>query len=279
MKASFSLVKNVLLSILLVTVTMMVMLTASVYYNVFQGQKEAQLTQRQHLVADRVVVDSNLIKLAGDNIENIIDAFNIHPASETAVRYNGFQAHYFFAGHSAHSVNTAQQYAYETISSQLHDADAAVQVINDTEKSNYLIVGKLDGIDGFVVNIMPVHDVHKAALGFATGLFSQSTFMLLATLLVTYFVLRYQVQNPLEKIRLAVEAIARGEYRQVTQGTIELPKAMDNEMDLLANAVLETAINVEETHTTLEKKLEERTQSLQNANKALYAIYSEQRSP
>ncbi len=279
MKTSFSLVKNVLLRILLVTVTMMVMLTASVYYNVFQGQKEAQLAQRQYLVANRVIVDSNLIKLADYNIENIIEAFNTPSASESAARYNGFQVHYFFAGHAAHSDNPTRQYAYETIIRQLYHADAAVQVINDKQKNNYLIVGRLDGVEGLVVNILPAHEVHKAAFSFAKGLFSQSTFILLATLLVTYGVLRYQVQNPLEKIRLAVEAIARGDYRQVTQGVIELPKVMDNEMDLLANAVLETAINVEETHTDLEKKLQERTQALKNANKALYATYSEPTKP
>lgn len=279
MKTSFSLVKNVLVSIFLVTATVMVILAASVYFNVFHSQQDQQLAQRQRLVADRVVVDSNLIKLANNNIEGIIAAFNIHPDSESVAQPSQLQFHYLFADHDPYSDNMPPDYRYESIRRRLDDTEAAVQVINDSQSNTYLIVGQLDGIDGLVVNIMPVRDIHKMAFGVVSHLLLQSGLILLVTLLITYFVLRYQVQNPLEKIKLAVQALARGQYQQVTQRDIELPQAMGNEIDLLANAVLETAINVEETHTELEKKLEERTQALKNANKALYTVYSEQNNP
>lgn len=279
MKTSFSLVKNVLVSIFLVTATVLVILAASVYYNVFHSQQDQQLAQRQRLVADRVVVDSNLIKLANNNVEGIIAAFNIHPDSESAAQPSQLQLHYLFADHDPHSDNMPSDYRYESIRRRLDDTEAAVQVINDSQSNTYLIVGQLDGIDGLVVNIMPVREIHKMAFDVVSHLLLQTGLILLVTLLITYFVLRYQVQNPLEKIKLAVQAIARGQYQQVTQREIELPQAMGNEIDLLANVVLEIAINVEETHTELEKKLEERTRSLKNANKALYTFYREQNNP
>ena len=80
---------------------------------------------------------------------------------------------------------------------------------------------------------------------------------------------RHQVVAPLNKLMLASESIERGEFRFPP-----LDVALPNEIGLLAQGFTRMADELQRLYRSLEEKVEQKTLSLQEANRTLEVLYS-----
>ncbi len=278
MKASSSLVKNLLLRIFLVTATLVIAMAAFTYYSVFYQEKHTMLTDSRTWMAERMRVDNQLLALTEHDSAAIARQLMQSSASES----DQHAFYYLFTDFLdelttpwLNDLYTQVREHSESSSQEPHQ----VHTVPSRDELHYLLIGEFATPPGFLVYRITIAPSHDAAYRAARSLLFKGLVMLLVTLIVIYSMMRYYFQNPLQQIRAAIEAVSRGNYRTVVEGKVDLPLELDNEIGLLSNAVLDMAVNVNDTHTTYQQTIVERTKALQSANKALYAVYSSEKRP
>ena len=156
--------------------------------------------------------------------------------------------------------------AYKLIKEEIGEDTSEVKVILNKKHDSYLVVGEIKGPQWLFVRVLPVKNIRGAAHEKAKWVFFEGMIILLAILLIVYYVIRYQAERPLKQLTYAAEVIGRGEYIEVAEQRMQLPVNLNNEIGLLANRFVEMATNIKDSKENLERIVEERTNALEKAN-------------
>jgi diguanylate cyclase (GGDEF)-like protein len=159
--------------------------------------------------------------------------------------------------------------AYKLIQEEMGGDFSKVKIIKNKAHDSYLAVGQFEGPEWLLVRVFPMHNIKEAAHAAAREIFVEGIIILSIILLVVFYVMKYQAENPLKQLTSAAESIGRGEYREVAEQTIKLPVKLKNEIGLLSIRFVEMATNIRDTRENLERIVEERTKALEQSNAAL----------
>ncbi len=149
-----------------------------------------------------------------------------------------------------------------------------VKVIENTDDHCYLIVGKIQGPDWWLVTVLPKGLVQNAAKRSAALIGLGGVFALLSTLSLVFYVMHNQVSKPLKLLRNAADAIGKGDYSSATAKAMRLPLGLNNEIGVLAKRFKEMSTRIRNNKQNLEKIVDERTAELEKANLTLRQISS-----
>lgn len=161
---------------------------------------------------------------------------------------------------------------YQLIEKESEKDYSKVKIIENKDNDVYLTVGQLKGPQWYLVRVLPINNIRKAAHLAALNIFIEGMVILFAILSIVYSVMRYQAERPLRYLRYAAEAVGRGEYEKVAEEEIKLPVELKNEIGLLSRSFVEMATNIKNSNENLERIVEERTRALEEANNNLMEL-------
>jgi diguanylate cyclase (GGDEF)-like protein len=162
--------------------------------------------------------------------------------------------------------------SYKLIEKEPEKDYSKVKIIENKDNDVYLAVGQLKGPQWYLVRVLPINIIRKAAHLAALNIFIEGMVILLSILFVVYSVMRYQAERHLKHLRYAAEAVGRGEYEKVAEEEIRLPMELKNEIGLLSRSFVEMATNIKNSNENLERIVEERTRALEEANNSLMEL-------
>ncbi len=162
--------------------------------------------------------------------------------------------------------------AYGLIQKNVGQDYNKVKIIEGKAYDSYFAVGDMKEPNWYLIRVLPMENIRKIAHLAAIKVFIEGMAILFTILFIVYYVMKYQGERHLMKLRQAAEAVGRGEYDKVAEGEIELPIELKNEIGLLSRSFYDMSINIKNFKENLEGIVEERTKALEKANNDLMKL-------
>lgn len=162
--------------------------------------------------------------------------------------------------------------AYGLIQKNVGQDYNKVKIIESKAYDSYFAVGDMKEPNWYLIRVLPMENIRKIAHLAAIKVFIDGMAILFTILFIVYYVMKYQGERHLRKLRQAAEAVGRGEYDKVAGGEIELPMELKNEIGLLSRSFFDMSINIKNFKENLEGIVEERTKALEKANNDLMKL-------
>ncbi len=162
--------------------------------------------------------------------------------------------------------------AYGLIQKNVGQDYNKVKIIEGKAYDSYFAVGDMKEPNWYLIRVLPMENIRKIAHLAAIKVFIEGMAILFTILFIVYYVMKYQGERHLMKLRQAAEAVGRGEYDKVAGGEIELPIELKNEIGLLSRSFYDMSINIKNFKENLEGIVEERTKALEKANNDLMKL-------
>ncbi|AWI03037.1 sensor domain-containing diguanylate cyclase [Clostridium drakei] len=162
--------------------------------------------------------------------------------------------------------------AYGLIQKNVGQDYNKVKIIESKAYDSYFAVGDFKETSWYLIRVLPMKNIRNVAHLAAMKVFIEGMAILFTILFIVYYVIKYQAERHLMKLRQAAEAVGRGEYDKVAEGKIELPMELKNEIGLLSRSFYDMSINIKNFKENLEGIVEERTKALEKANNELMKL-------
>ncbi len=137
-----------------------------------------------------------------------------------------------------------------------HHSQVSEPVIYNRRDKEYLAIAKLKGPNWYLISVYPETLLQKEALEIARFVLLLGFFSLVLEVLLLYFVLRNKVATPLAELRDATQKLSTGKF------DVELDTERQDELGQLALAFTQMSQQLNNSFTTLEKSVQERTAEL-----------------
>ncbi|WP_371362170.1 hypothetical protein SRRS_33930 [Sporomusa rhizae] len=162
--------------------------------------------------------------------------------------------------------------AYGLIQKNVGQDYNKVKIIESKAYDSYLAVGEMKEPKWYLIRVLPMGNIRNVAHLAAINVFIEGMVILFTILFIVYYVMKYQGERHLMKLRQAAEAVGRGEYDKVAEGEIELPVELKNEIGVLSRSFYDMSISIKNFKENLEGIVEERTKALEKANNDLMKL-------
>lgn len=159
------------------------------------------------------------------------------------------------------------------------------QVLESDVEDAFLAVKRIKGPDWFLVTVYPRLEMDKKAYDAARVLLLLGLLSIALEVVILFFVLRYQVAQPLQQFINAANRIAKRNFKTRDDETIaSLPLRRQDEIGQLAHAFylmvenLHTSyVQLESYNQSLAQKVVERTSALSESNQERVRLFKEER--
>jgi len=152
------------------------------------------------------------------------------------------------------------------------DPSNSVTIIDDPVNNAYLAVTKLAGPEWWYVSVYPKHLILAKAHTAARIIVVLGLAFFALMMSIVYLVISKSVATPLRSLKQAAEEVSAGKYDKVINGHFNLSESAQNEVSLLSKSFRHMATQVRDASRMLERKIEERTQELEIANRKLTTL-------
>lgn len=159
--------------------------------------------------------------------------------------------------------------AYELIRETTGGNPGEVSLVHNPGAAAWMAVSELSGPDWWFVSMYPEALIRQSANQAAVAVLVSGVILLLLLIAVIAYIIRRDAERPLRLLREAAHQIKTGNYSAVADGKISLPRHLNNEVGLLADAFHDMSVNIRDAQSTLEQIVEERTRELEAANSSL----------
>ncbi|MGB3293384.1 MAG: ATP-binding protein [Phormidesmis sp.] len=141
-------------------------------------------------------------------------------------------------------------------------ADPQQTVLDDRESDEYLAVTKINGPDWYFVTVYPKSLLSGQALDAARFILISGLLALLVEVGLLFTVLRQKIARPLKNLLTATQQVSAGNF------VVQLDTVRNDELGQLANAFTKMATQLQESFTTLEQRVADRTAELKVAKES-----------
>ncbi|MBD2326320.1 hybrid sensor histidine kinase/response regulator [Alkalinema sp. FACHB-956] len=140
----------------------------------------------------------------------------------------------------------------------LKSQQAATVVYNSTDRE-YLAIAKLKGPDWYLITVYPQALLRQEASALSQFVLLLGLTSLLIEVILLYIVLRQKIAMPLTSLLSATRQLAKGDF------DVQLDTQRQDELGQLATAFTHMSRQLQDSFTSLEKRVEERTAKLKEA--------------
>ncbi|MDC0835483.1 ATP-binding protein [Geitlerinema sp. CS-897] len=126
---------------------------------------------------------------------------------------------------------------------------------NDRDRE-YLAIARLESADWYLITVYPEQLLQAKAFETTQFVLLVGLVSLILEIILLFFVLQHKIANPLTKLLGATQKIAKGDFN------IQFDTTRKDELGQLARAFNSMADQLQESFSTLEKRVEERTAEL-----------------
>ncbi len=137
--------------------------------------------------------------------------------------------------------------------------DLQDNIIENNQYNEYLAVTKIAGPDWYFVTVYPKSLLTGQALEAAKVIIISGLVALLIEIILLFFVLRQKITKPLKELLTATQQVSTGSFN------VQLNTVRNDELGQLANSFVNMSKQLQESFTSLEQRVEERTVELQEA--------------